>query len=94
MRERIKLAGGPEKTVTWAWLDKGQLKVEFYDFSANAQKMFGNDVACTLTVSEMTKIFSLTRQSKVSLLTWLDQSFQSYFAIKRWLEEHAIGDIS
>jgi hypothetical protein len=34
---RVKLSGGPEKTVTWIWLDNNaQLKVEFYDFSETA----------------------------------------------------------
>jgi hypothetical protein len=32
MPEKVKLAGGPEKTVTWIWLDSeagGQLKLSF-----------------------------------------------------------------
>jgi hypothetical protein len=46
MTEKTKLSGGPDKTVTWIWMDpeKGsQLKLEFYDFSETAQRMFGND---------------------------------------------------
>lgn len=90
MTEKVKLAGGPEKTVTWIWLEKGQLKVEIYDFSETAQRMFGNDIAYTLTVNEMTKVFSLTKQGERSLPGWISENFQSYFEIKRWLEENGI----
>ena len=89
---RLKLTGGPEKTVTWIWLDNnGRLKVEFYDFSETAQRMFGNDIAYTITVDEMTRLFSLTGQGEVSLIPWMAEKFQSYFGIKRWLEENEIG---
>ena len=89
----MKLGGGPEKTVTWIWLDPetgGQLKVEFYDFSETAQRMFGNDIAYTISVKEMTKLLSLTKQGEASLISWLEERFQSYFGIKRWLEENEI----
>ena len=45
MTQKIKLDGGPDKTVTWIWLEGGQLKVEYYDYSEPAQKFFGNDIA-------------------------------------------------
>jgi len=46
MTEKVKLSGGPEKTVTWIWLDNnGHVKVEYYDFSESAQRLFGNDIA-------------------------------------------------
>jgi len=93
MAERTKLAGGPEKTVTWIWLDPedAQLKVEFYDFSELAEKMFGNDIAYTITVNEMDKLFSLVEQGETALILWLKENFKSYFAIKQWLEVHKIG---
>jgi hypothetical protein len=93
MAEKTKLTGGPEKTVTWIWLDPGdsQLRVEFYDFSELAEKMFGNDIAYTITVNEMDKLFSLIEQGEAALIPWLEESFTSYFAIKQWLEEHKIG---
>ena len=94
MAEKVKLIGGPEKTVTWIWLDSetgGQLNVEFYDFSELAQKMFGNDIAYTLTVNEMTKLFSLAKQDEASLIQWMTVNFKSYFEIKRWLEENGLG---
>jgi hypothetical protein len=91
MVERIKLAGGPEKTVTWIWLEQDRLKVEFYDFSETAQRMFGNDIAYTITVVEMSKLFSLTRQSETSLILWMAENFRSYFDIKKWLEENEVA---
>ena len=91
MSEKIKLNGGPEKTVTWVWLEGSQLKVEFYDFSETAQRMFGNDIAYTITVHEMDKLFSSAKQSETSVISWLEQNFQSYFGVQRWLEEHEIG---
>lgn len=91
MTDKIKLNGGPEKTVTWIWLEDGQLKVEYYDFSALAEKMFGNEIAYILTVREMTKLYSLTMQDEPSLLQWTAQNFKSYFGIKKWLEENGIG---
>jgi hypothetical protein len=94
MTEKVKLTDGPHKTVTWIWLDPetgGQLKVEFYDFSETAQKMFGNDIAYILTVNEMTKLYTLAKQDKTSLIQWMAENFRSYFEIKKWLEENRIG---
>ena len=92
MTNKIKLHGGPEKTVTWVWLDDhGQLKIEFYDFSELAQQMFGNDIAYMITVNEMDKLFSAAKQIATSLIPWLTQNFESYFGIKKWLEENEVG---
>lgn len=90
--QKVKLNGGLEKTATCIWLDQnGRLKVEFYDFSETAQRMFGNDIAYTITVNEMDKLFSAAKQNESSVIGWIEQSFQSYFGIKRWLEENEIG---
>ena len=53
MAEKVQLNGGPDKSVTWIWLENGHLKVEYYDFSEPAQKFFGNDIAWTITVTDM-----------------------------------------
>lgn len=93
MADKVKLTGGPEKTATWIWLDPetvGQLKVELYDFSELAQRMFGNDIAYILTVNEMTKLYSLTEHDETSLIPWLRENFKSYFDIKQWFEENGI----
>jgi|SRR5688572_10090591 hypothetical protein len=91
MTQKVKLTGGLEKTVTWIWLEEGLLKVEFYDFSETAQNILGNDIAHTLTVNEMTKLYSLTKQDETSLIQWIGENFKSYFGIKQWLEENGIG---
>lgn len=89
--QRVKLTGGPEKTVTWIWLEPGQLKVEFYDFSETAQRMFGNDIAYTITVNEMDQLFLAAEQNETSVISWMAEKFQSYFGIKNWLEENGIS---
>jgi hypothetical protein len=90
MTQKTKLTGGPEKTVTWIWLEEGQLKVEYYDFSEAAQRLFGNDIAYTITVYEMDKLFSTVNQNEVTLIPWMEQYFKSYFGIKQWLQENGI----
>ena len=68
MSEKVKLRGGPEKTVTWIWLENGHLKVEFYDFSELAQSMFGNDIAYTITVSNMETLLRISGQNEASII--------------------------
>jgi len=90
---KVKLSGGPDKTVTWIWLNPekgGQLKVEYYDFSEAAQRLFGNDIAYTITVNDMDKLFSTVNQNEISVIPWMEQYFKSYFGIKKWLEENRI----
>lgn len=90
MTEKTKLSGGPDKTVTWIWLENGQLKVEYYDFSESAQRLFGNDIAYTVTVHEMDKLYAMANQNETSVIPWMEQYFKSYFGIKKWLEENGI----
>ena len=89
--EKTKLSGGPEQSVTWVWMEAGRLKVEYYDYSELAQKFFGNDIAWTITVNDMAKLYSSTNQNESSILAWLTESFKSYFSIKQWLAESGIG---
>jgi hypothetical protein len=88
--KKVKLSGGPEKTVTWIWLESGQVKVEHYDFSDAAQRLFGNNIAYTITVKEMDKLLSTVNQSDTTIISWMEQYFKSYFGIKKWLEENKI----
>lgn len=89
--EKLKLTGGPDKTVSWIWLENGQFKVEYYDFSEPAQKIFGDDIAWIITVNAMNKLYSTINQNEASLILWMEQYFQSYFGVKQWLEENGIG---
>lgn len=91
MTEKVKLTGGLDKTVTWIWIDNGQLNVEFYDFSEEAHTFFGNDIAWTITVHDMDKLYSTVNKDAVSLISWIEQYFKSYFGIKQWLEENGIA---
>lgn len=88
---KVKLSGGPDKSTTWIWLEAGQLKVEYYDYSEDAQRLFGNDIAYTLTVHEMEKLYSTLDKNETSIILWMEQHFESYFGIKQWLEENGIG---
>jgi len=90
MAGKIKLTGGLDKTVTWIWLENGQLKVEYYDFSETAQQMFGNDIAYTITANEIDRLFSLADQGESSIIQWMADNFKSYFGIKKWLEENGV----
>jgi hypothetical protein len=90
MSERSELSGGLDKTVTWIWIEDGRLKVEHYDFSEAAQESFGNDVAYTLTVLDMSELHTLTGESPDSLVDWIVQNFKSYYGIKEWLEQSGI----
>jgi hypothetical protein len=85
--QKVKLSGGPDKTVTRIWLDPagGQLKVEYYDFSEAAQRLFGNDIAYTITIHEMDKLFSIVNQNETSILGWIEGYFQSYLALNNGL---------
>ena len=91
--QKVKLSGGPDRTATWVWLDpvEGRLKVEYYDFSEDAQRLFGNDIAYTITVDEMDKLLSTVNLQQAALLPWMAGYFKSYFGIKQWLEESKIG---
>jgi hypothetical protein len=89
--QKVQLSGGPDKTVTWIWLEGDHLRVEYYDFSEDAQRLFGNDIAYTITVDEMDKLFSALNQNEATLVPWMAQYFKSYFGIKKWLEESKIG---
>ena len=94
MADKVRLNGGPEETVSWIWLDppaRGQLKVEFYDFSELAQRMFGNDIAYLLTVDDMSRLLLVAGQDETSLIPWVSENFKSYFEIKRWLEDKEVA---
>ena len=34
--QKVQLSGGPDKSVTWIWLEDGRLKVEYYDYTGLA----------------------------------------------------------
>lgn len=100
---RVELKGGLEKTASPAEIQSdGSLVVELYDFSPEADRWFGNDIAFLLKISAPDKEQMLTRlqaeqtpQADASerdnlLLRLIAERFSDYFAVKQWLEENAI----
>jgi hypothetical protein len=68
--KKVQLNGGPDKSTSWIWLENGQLKVEYYDFSEPAQKLFGNDIAWTITVNDMDRLYFSLGQNEATLIPW------------------------
>jgi hypothetical protein len=102
-RRRVELKGGLEKTGSSAEIQgDGSLVVELYDFSPEAERWFGNDVAFLLKVSAPDKEQMLARLQAGQpplpdasdradlLLRLIAERFSDYFAVKQWLEENAI----
>ncbi len=89
--QKVQLSGGPDKIGHLDLAGGWSLKVEYYDFSESAQRLFGNDIAYTITVDEMDKLLSTINQNETSLIQWMLQYFKSYFGIKQWLEESGIA---
>jgi hypothetical protein len=69
MTEKIELTSRPNRTVTRIWLEGGQLKVEYYDFSKEAHTFFGNDIAWTITVHNMDTLYSTVNKNETSLIS-------------------------
>jgi hypothetical protein len=99
----VKLKGVLEGTASSAEIKSdGSLVVELYDFSDEAEKWLGNDVAFLLKVSSDDKgrllsclmagqnqmVGSLDRDEL--LLRLLQERFADYYAVKQWLEENRI----
>jgi hypothetical protein len=98
--ERVRLQGGLDRTASWVCVDdEGRLVVECFDFSEDAHDFFGNDVAFTLTVDAALKPAILARLDVAEpdagnvddvLLETILARFESYFAVKDWLERERI----
>jgi hypothetical protein len=100
---KVKLKGSLDQTASWAEnLSDGSLVIELYDFSADAQKWLGNDVAFTMVIPIEASVDLLSRLSDgrtlpsgVSerdnlLLHLIQERFTDYYAAKHWLDEQAI----
>ena len=97
MTNRIELSGGPPKTKSVAWLTaEGDLRIEIYDFSSEAHDHLGNDIAFTIGIPStqrkqlLERLGESSNESGSRLLELLSARFDSYYDIKRWLEEHKI----
>ena len=83
LAERVDLKPNQEKTAQSVTIrEDGSLTTEFYDFSPDAHRMLGNDVAWGVRVASDNK--------DDLLLALLVERFPSVLQIKPWPEEHAI----
>jgi hypothetical protein len=101
---RVELRGVLDHTASSARIaDDGSLIVELYDFSAEAEKWLGNDVAFLLHVAAADKGHMLSlllgedsatvREAgdDATLLQLLRERFDDYYAVKEWLDGQGIG---
>ena len=93
---RIKLRGRLVKTASSAYIgDTGELCVEIFDFSDEAQKVFGNDVAYTVSIHDkaaLRQLLGLHADAKdVDIVDRVATQFEDYYAVKRWLEASGVA---
>lgn len=100
--KRVKLRGVLDRTASSAEIDSaGNLVVELYDFSAEAHRWLGNDVAFQLVLEAAGKEAVLERLRPADatpavadpdelLLALVEERFSDYYAMKQWLEEQGI----
>ncbi|MEA2689001.1 MAG: hypothetical protein QOD51_1608 [Candidatus Eremiobacteraeota bacterium] len=100
--QRVKLRGVLDHTASSAGIDAaGNLVVELYDFSPDAQTGLGNDGAFQLVLDAAAKAAALARLAAPEtppansdrdelLLRLVQERFADYYAMKQWLEEQGI----
>ncbi|HEX2076479.1 MAG TPA: hypothetical protein VHG08_02185 [Longimicrobium sp.] len=93
-RARVRLSGGLQKTASWAILRAdGGVTVEWYDYSEEAHRVFGNDVAHLVHVSpsDVPRLCTLLGAADAdAVLQAMEARFADYFAAKAWLDEQSI----
>jgi len=91
-----RLEGGPDGSVTWIRAVKGgRLEIEFYDYGATANDMFGNDVAFIATVDarhveKAARVLLGREGDRTELMDEMKRRFASYFDVLKWLDEAGI----
>ena len=99
----VDLKGGAKHTASSAHIKSdGSLVIELYDFSSEAEKWLGNEVAFILKVSPGHKSKMLAGllggqnqrldecQEDDLLLQVIGERFTDYHDVKRWIEENKI----
>ena len=99
----VDLTGGLEHTASSAQIKSdGSLVIELYDFSSEAEKWFGNDVAFLLKISPGDKGKMLScllegqnqmfdeSQKDDLLLQLIEERFADYHEVKQWIEKNEI----
>ncbi|HEV2740432.1 MAG TPA: hypothetical protein VGU66_17870 [Candidatus Elarobacter sp.] len=100
--KRVKLRGILAQTASSAMIgDDGTFVVELYDFSAEAHRWLGNDVAFLLELGPAEKDAALRRllgrqdaanasEPDAQLLQLVAERFDDYYAVEQWLNEQGI----
>jgi hypothetical protein len=99
----VDLKGGLKHTASSAQIKSdGSLVIELHDFSSEAEKWLGNEVAFLLKVSpsDKSKMLSclLGEQNQMLdesheddlLLQLIGERFTDYYAVKQWIDENKI----
>ncbi len=101
-QKRVKLRGILAHTASSAAIDgDGNLVVELYDFSAEAHRCLGNDVAFLLELGPAEKNAALRHllggqdaanasDRDALLLQLVAERFDDYYAVEQWLNEQGI----
>jgi hypothetical protein len=93
---KVRLRGKLKGTASWVEIKAdGGLRLEFFDYSEDAQAIFGHDIAYSVHVSNDDKSRVMAglniRQDElmhldVLLLERMEERFVDYFACKEWLD--------
>jgi hypothetical protein len=98
---KVKLRGKLKGTASWVEIKpNGGLQLEFFDYSEDAQAIFGHDIAYLIQVSEQEKsqvmAFLNIHENELAhpdvlLLERIEESFEDYFECKEWLDAHGVS---
>jgi hypothetical protein len=97
---KVRLRGKLKGTASWVEIKpNGGLQLEFFDYSEDAQAIFGHDIAYLIQVSEHEKsqvmaflnINNELAHPDVLLLERMEESFVDYFECKEWLDAHGVS---
>jgi hypothetical protein len=98
---KVKLRGKLKGTVSWVEIKTdGGLRLEFFDYSEDAQVFLGHDVAYLIHLSpeEKRQVMAFLNIGEndlthpdVMLLERIEESFADYFEFKEWLDAHGIS---
>ena len=100
MAPRVKFAGGPPGSTSWAYFTaEGDLVVECYDHGAEAEATFGHDVAFLLHLdppaqqhlADTLNSHPGGASDPQDLPDRLAARFGSYFEVRTWLDTHGIA---
>ena len=98
---KVKLRGKLKGTVSWVEIKTdGGLRLEFFDYSEDAQVFLGHDVAhlIHLSLEEKRRVMAFLNvlandlmHPDVLLLERIEESFADYFEFREWLDAHGIS---